>query len=299
LQQYYRRYFWFLTAPAVLLFVLVIALPFLTGVLYSFTAWRGTYFAGGKSVFESFVGLENYRATLESVDFRAAFTNSLFFTGISLAAVLVSSLGFALLIGMVRKAAGFYRAVLFLPNLLGGLALGYIWSFLFEIVYTRYLFGGEGALLNVPFFANMLQSRWQALTAMAIVTTWQMAGYMMMIFITGLNNIPGSLYEAADIDGCTAMQRFRHITAPLLLPSFTIVLFLTLANCFKMLDVNVALTEGSFNTRLLAYQILRVTRDFSPPDYGQAQAQAVIFFVLIAGVTLLQVSLTKRREVAL
>jgi len=154
----------------------------------------------------------------------------------------------------------------------------------------------RGTVGILPHIASTL---YIVLTAMAIVTTWQMAGYMMMIFITGLNNIPGSLYEAADIDGCTAMQRFRHITAPLLLPSFTIVLFLTLANCFKMLDVNVALTEGSFNTRLLAYQILRVTRDFSPPDYGQAQAQAVIFFVLIAGVTLLQVSLTKRREVAL
>ena len=286
MQQYYRRFFWILIAPAVLLFVLVIVIPFLTGVLYSFTAWRGTYFAGGKSVFESFVGLDNYAAAFASADFRAAFVNSLLFTGITLTSVLSGSLSLALLIAKVKKGAGFYRAVLFLPNLLGGLALGYIWSFVFEIVYTRYLFGGEGALLDVPFLTNMLQNRWQAIGAMAIVTAWQMTGYMMMIFVNGLNTIPHELNEAADIDGCTGLQRFRHVTAPLLVPSFTIVLFLTLANCFKMLDVNVALTEGSFNSRLLAFQILRVTRDYSPPDYGLAQAQAVVFFVLIAVISL-------------
>jgi len=299
MQKYYRRCFWMLAAPAMVLFTAVVVLPFLTGVLYSFTAWRGTYFAGGKSLWESFVGLENYAKTLENEEFRAAFVNSLEYTGMTVTVVLVFSLLFALLVSTVRRGAGFYRAVLFLPNLLGGLALGYIWSFLFEIIYTRWLFGGEGALFNIPFLSNMLQDHHKGIAAMAIVTAWQMTGYMMMIFVTGLNNIPSALSEAASIDGCTPWQRFCHVTLPLLMPSFTIVIFLALANCFKMLDINVALTDGAFNTRLLAFQILRITRDFTPPDYGQAQAQAVIFFVLIAAVTLVQVSLTKKREVQL
>ena len=120
---------------------------------------------------------------------------------------------------------------------------------------------------------------------------------MMIIYITGLNNIPTDLYEAAEMDGANAFQRFRVITLPMLMPAITIVFFLTLANCFKLLDQNIALTDGNFNTRLLATQILRTTRDTSPPDYGMAQAQAVIFFVLIAIVTLVQVSITKRKEV--
>ena len=123
-----------------------------------------------------------------------------------------------------------------------------------------------------------------------------MAGYMMLIYTTGLNNIPTDLSEAAAIDGANVFQRFRYITIPMLMPSFTIVFFLTLSKCFMLLDPNVALTDGNFNTRLLAMQILRTTKDTNPPDYGLAQAQAVIFFLLIAAVTLTQVVVTKRRR---
>ncbi len=158
------------------------------------------------------------------------------------------------------------------------------------------LFSPESPI-HIPFLMNMLQDHNKAILAMAIVSTWQMAGYMMIIFVAGINNIPGDLYEAADIDGCNVIQKFKNVSLPLLMPSFTIVIFMTLANCFKMLDVNVALTEGDFNTRMLAYQILRITRDYSPPDYGQAQAQAVLFFIIIASITLVQVSITKKKEV--
>ena len=117
-------------------------------------------------------------------------------------------------------------------------------------------------------------------------------------FFVGLvNNIPTDLSEAAAIDGANVFQRFRYITIPMLMPSFTIVFFLTLSKCFMLLDPNVALTDGNFNTRLLAMQILRTTKDTNPPDYGLAQAQAVIFFLLIAAVTLTQVVVTKKKEV--
>ena len=135
--------------------------------------------------------------------------------------------------------------------------------------------------------------------ALVILVTWQMAGYMMLIYTTGLNNIPKDLSEAAAIDGAGVWQRFKNITVPMLMPSFTIVFFLTLSKCFMLLDPNVALTDGNFNTRLLETQILRTTKDTNPPDYGLAQAQAVVFFILIAVVSLTQVAVTKKKEVEL
>ena len=126
---------------------------------------------------------------------------------------------------------------------------------------------------------------------------WQNAGYMMIIYVGGLNTISGDLYEAASLDGANAFQRFRKITLPLLMPSVTVVLFLTLSNSFKLLDQNVALTDGEFGTRMLALQILRTLKDTSPPDYGAAQAQAVIFFVVVAVISLIQVYVTGKKEV--
>lgn len=145
----------------------------------------------------------------------------------------------------------------------------------------------------------MTQDNTKALFALAILFTWQQAGYMILIYINGLNNIPKDLIEAAQIDGANTLQRFRSITIPMLMPSFTIVFFLTLSRCFMLLDQNIALTDGDFGTRLLAMQILRTTRDSSPPNYGLAQAQAVIFFLIIATVTIIQVSITSKREVEL
>ncbi len=284
-----------MTLPAIILFLGVVAIPFVIGIVYSFTSWRGTYFSGG-SFFESFVGFENYIKAFQNSNFISSFLNTLHFTAVMILSVLILSLILALLTTSIKRGSGLFRSTFFLPNLLGGLALGYIWSFVFEIIFSQMLFNEESPI-HIPFLMNMLQDHNKAIIAMAIVATWQMAGYMMIIFVTGINNIPGDLYEAADIDGCNVFQKFKNVSLPLLMPSFTIVIFMTLANCFKMLDINVALTEGDFNTRLLAYQILRVTRDYNPPDYGQAQAQAVIFFIIIATVTLIQVRITKKREV--
>jgi len=183
-----------------------------------------------------------------------------------------------------------------MPNMLGGLAMGYVWQFIFEVVYTELIFSPDG-IFHVEFMRYMLQNQTQALFAMVIMTVWQSAGYMMLIYIGGLNSISGDLYEAASIDGAGPVRKFFKVTLPLLMPSITVVLFLTLANSFKMLDINVALTGGDFNTRLVALQILRVIRDTSPPNYGMAQAESVIFFVIVAAIALLQVSLTRKREV--
>lgn len=298
MDRFYKKRLIPLAMPAMILYVLVILIPFATGVIYSFCAWRGSYFAGGDHFWEAFVGLENYAKVFSNSKFRSAFVNTIAFTVLCVISLNIVSLAMALLATAIHKGAGAYRTIYFLPNLLGGLALGYIWQFIFEIVFSQYLFAEDG-LISIPFFCNMLQDRWKALIALVILVTWQMAGYMMLIYINGLNNIPKDLTEAAAIDGASVLQRFRYITVPMLMPSFTIVFFLTLSKCFMLLDQNVALTDGAFNTRLLATQILHTTSDSRPPDYGLAQAQAVIFFILIAAVSLTQVAVTKRKEVEL
>lgn len=297
MDKFYKKWFFPLAGLSIILFVMVILIPFIMGVLYSFTSWRGTYFAGG-SLMDSFVGIDNYINAFNTEKFTKAFIYTLKFTVVAVISINVVALALALMVTNITKASGLYRAIYFVPNLLGGLALGYIWQFIFQIVFSQILFGeGDKGIIAIPFFQDMLQDNTKALFALAILVTWQMAGYMMIIYVTGLNNIPTDLYEAASIDGANAVQKFFTITVPMLMPSFTVVFFMTLGNCFKLLDQNVALTDGNFDTRMLATQILKTTRDTNPPDYGMAQAQAVIFFVLIATVSLIQVSITKKREV--
>lgn len=291
----YKKWFLPFTIPALILFSCVVVIPFIIGVVYSFSAWRGVYFAGGENAFQAWVGFDNYIKAFQNESFRTAFVYTLKFTILAVIAVNVVALGLALLVNSIAKAVGFFRATFFLPNLLGGLALGFIWLFIFENIFSTILFGPEG-ILPISFLTNMTQDNTKNLFAMLFIVVWQMSGYMMIIYITGLNNIPSELYEAADIDGANAWQKFKNVTVPMLMPSFTIVFFLVLSNCFKLLDPNVALTNGEFNTRMLALQILRAPKD-SSNNYGLAQAEAVIFFVLIAIVSLTQVMITKRKEV--
>lgn len=298
MNQYYKRWLVPLALPAILLFLLVIVVPFFLGILYSFSAWRGTYFAGGENAFEAWVGLKNYIDVFHNEKFLAALGYTIKYTFLSVIFINIFALGFALMVNKITRGAGLFRTVFFLPNLLGGLALGFIWQFIFQVIFTDILFGPNG-VLHVEFLRYMTQSPTKGLFALVIMTTWQFAGYMMIIYVTGLNNIPSDMYEAAQIDGANPIQRFFKITFPMLMPAFTVVLFLTLANSFKLLDQNVALTDGNFGTRLLALQILRTTNDTAPPNYGLAQAQAVIFFLLIAVITIIQVIVTKRREVEL
>ena len=138
------------------------------------------------------------------------------------------------MIKKLTKGKGLFRTVLFLPYVLGMLAMGYVWRFIFENVFSQTLFGTDG-VVHVEVLNNMLQ--WKALLAYAIVGVWQVAGYYLIIYLNGLNNISEDIYEAARIDGATGWTSFRKITLPLLMPSFTIVLFMSLANSFKMLDL--------------------------------------------------------------
>ena len=296
MEKYYKKWFKILNIPAAILFVVVILVPFIMGVAYSFTAWRGSYFKGSEHWYGALVGFKNYIKVFHSQKFITSFIYTIKFTIVAVVVKNIVSLGMALMVRKVGKGKGFFRTVFFFPNLLGGLAMGFIWSFIFQNVYSLMLFG-EDSPIHIPFLCDMLQDPNKAVFAMAIMATWQTAGYLMLIYLNGLNNIPEDLYEAASIDGATAWQKFRHITVPMLMPAFTIVFFLTLSSSFKMLDENLALTGGDFRTRMLSLQILLTTRENTPPNYGMAQAQAVIFFILIAVVSIVQVIVTKRKEI--
>lgn len=296
MEKYYKKWFKILNISAAILFVVVILVPFIMGVAYSFTAWRGSYFKGSEHWYGALVGFKNYIKVFHSQKFITSFIYTIKFTIVAVVVKNIVSLGMALMVRKVGKGKGFFRTVFFFPNLLGGLAMGFIWSFIFQNVYSLMLFG-EDSPIHIPFLCDMLQDPNKAVFAMAIMATWQTAGYLMLIYLNGLNNIPEDLYEAASIDGATAWQKFRHITVPMLMPAFTIVFFLTLSSSFKMLDENLALTGGDFGTRMLSLQILLTTRENTPPNYGMAQAQAVIFFILIAVVSIVQVIVTKRKEI--
>ena len=296
MEKYYKKWFKILNIPAIILFVVVILVPFIMGVAYSFTAWRGSYFKGSEHWYGALVGFKNYIKVFHSQKFITSFIYTIKFTVVAVVIKNIVSLGMALMVRKVGKGKGFFRTVFFFPNLLGGLAMGFIWSFIFQNVYSLMLFGEESPI-HIPFLCDMLQDPNKAVFAMAIMATWQTAGYLMLIYLNGLNNIPEDLYEAASLDGATAWQKFRHITVPMLMPAFTVVFFLTLSGSFKMLDENLALTGGDFGTRMLSLQILLTTRENTPPNYGMAQAQAVIFFILIAVVSIVQVIITKRKEI--
>ena len=304
MERYYKKWFWPLMVPALLLFSFVIVVPFVTGVLYSFTNWRNTYFWTGSinnghkvdHWYQALVGFKNYAKMFQSEDF----LNSLFYTfAFTLVAVIminVTALLLSLMLSAIhKKHVAFLRAVYFMPNMLGGLALGFIWQFIFEIIYSKVLFGPD-SILHISFLCDMTHNKWKALFALAIVATWQMAGYMVLILTNGLNNIPRDLYEAAEMEGATSWDRFKTVTFPMLMPAFTVVFFLSLANCFKIFDLNVALTNGDFGARLISLDIIK-TIDKSYRNYGLAQAEAVIFFVIVAIVTLLQMRYTRNKEV--
>jgi raffinose/stachyose/melibiose transport system permease protein len=296
MELFYKKWFKILALPAVILFIMVILIPFIIGFIYSFTSWRGTYFAGGEHWWQALVGFGNYGKVFKSTKFTTAFLYTVKFTVIAVIAINIASLIVSVLLTKIERGAGVLRAIFYMPNLLGGLALGFIWQFIFQIVYSKIFFGQNG-IFPIEALTNMTQSSTKAMFALVIMVTWQMAGYMMMIYVNGLNNIPKDLYEAASIDGASFLQKFKSITLPMLMPSFTVVFFLTLSNCFRLLDQNLALTNGDFGTRMLALQILQTTKDTNPPNYGFAQAQAVIFFILVAVVAIIQVSVMKKKEV--
>ena len=277
-----KRWYALFTAPLMFTFFVVVIIPFFIGIGYSFVEWDG--FAKHAA---NFVGMSNYKAVFGDRQFINAAARTTIFTVISVITVNVLGLFFALLVTTGLKVKNFARTMLFLPYLIGGLILGYIWKSVFSEFFLSVGFG------------NWLTDSTKSIIAMIVVTTWQLAGYVMIVYITGIMAIPDDVMEAAAIDGANYFQTLFSIKFPLLMPSFTICLFLALSNCFKIYDVNVSLTGEGANFQSEMFSLNIYNEIFSLSNFGYGQAKAIIFFLIIAIVTFVQVSITKKREVAM
>ncbi|AEC02743.1 carbohydrate ABC transporter permease [Parasphaerochaeta coccoides] len=287
-----RERFWFFlfVFPALISFFIVVIIPFLIGIGYSFVSWDGLSMNPVK-----FVGMDNYARLFTDVRFGESAQHTVIFTFLSVILINVLGLVLALLVTSRLKVTTIARTMFFMPNLIGGLILGYIWKFILSDAFKA--IGTQSGLTGV--FFNWLLHPTAALMALVVVITWQMAGYVMIIYITGIQSVPEEVMEAATIDGAGPWRKFFTIELPLIMPSVTICTFYSLSNCFKIYDINLSLTGGGPGTSTEMFAMNIFNEIFSYNNYGYGQAKAILFFLLIAVVAITQVSLTKRREVQL
>lgn len=283
-------YFIFLF-PLLFTFAVTVIIPLVLGICYSFTDWTGIRFS-------QVVGFSNYTTMFRDPAFIWSILITFIFVVLNM--VLINLVGFllALLCTSGIKGGGFFRASYFLPNLIGGIVLGYIWQFVFNNVII-------GLTDNISWLAKSKT----ALFAIVIVYIWQYGGYIMLIYITGLTQIPGDVLEAARIDGATPTQTLFKVKIPMIASTITICTFLTLTSAFKQFDVNMALTNGagsvasfmgnylSNGTQMLALNIYNTA--ISKNNYALGQAKAVFFFIILAVVSLIQVRVSNKKEVEL
>lgn len=273
-----KKYFAVFALPTLIAFAISFLIPFLMGIYLSFTEFTTV-------TNTTWVGLKNYKAILGSPDFMNALWFTVKFTVVSVISINLIAFTLALLLTRGIKATNLFRTVFFMPNLIGGIVLGYIWQIIINGVLIK--FG-----VDITFSAKY------GFWGLVVLMNWQMAGYMMIIYIAGLQNIPGDLKEAAEIDGASPFQTLRHITIPMVMPSVTICTFLTLTNSFKLFDQNFALTGGApaKQTAMLALDIYNTFYGRIGSE-GIGQAKAVIFFIMVAVIAFVQLYITRRKEV--
>lgn len=272
------------TLPLIFIFSLVVVIPFLIGIGYSFFSWDGLPLNP-----KIFVGFENYVNLFSDSRFMTSAGHTVLFTIFAIILINILGLAFALMVTSKLRVKNAARAMLFMPYLIGGLILGYIWKFIFTDAFQAI---GEATGLTGIFFNWLLNPRF-ALVALVIVSTWQMAGYIMIIYITGIMGIPDDVIEAAQVDGAGFWQTLFRIKFPLIMPSFTICLFMTLSNCFKIFDVNLSLTGGGPSNATEMFAMNIYNEIFSLNNFGYGQAKAIVFFLVVAVITMVQVSITK------
>jgi raffinose/stachyose/melibiose transport system permease protein len=272
-------YYAFFTLPTIAAFVVSFFIPFLLGIFLSFTDFTTVTDA-------RWVGVANYiRAFTVDNNFVNALVFTVKFAVVSV--VLINLFAFAFAFLLTRKIPGtnLFRTVFFMPNLIGGIVLGYIWQLLINGVLIR--FG-----VDITYSADY------GFWGLVVLMNWQMAGYMMIIYIAAIQNVPPELLEAAEIDGASAWQSLRSITIPMVMPAVTICTFLTVTNSFKLFDQNLALTAGAPGraSSMLALDIY--TTFYGRTGFeGVGQAKAVVFFVIVAAIVLGQLYVSRRREV--
>ena len=281
-----QRWFPLFILPTFLCFLIGFIWPFLQGIYLSFCNFNTPKDA-------QWVGFSNYVKAFKDAGFIHAFWNTAAFAVVSI--LLINVVAFAIAYALTQKmrVANLFRTVFFMPNLIGGVVLGYIWSMIFDAILRNY---------STYLTANATYGFW----GLVILVAWQQIGYMMIIYIAGLQAIPGDMMEAAKIDGANGWQTLFKVTIPNVMPSITICTFLTLTNSFKLFDQNLALTGGAPSvmmagtkvnmTELLALNIYS-TYNINKNWHGAAQAKAVVFFLLVAVLAIAQQTATRKKEV--
>ncbi|CQR52885.1 carbohydrate ABC transporter permease [Paenibacillus riograndensis] len=278
----------FFVGPALLFFTLITIIPFLMGMYYSFTDWNGV------SGNVSWVGADNFKAIFTNdPDFWSSFWFTVRFT--VLGVVLTNIVGFFLAYFLTKplKTRNMLRTIFFMPNVIGGLLLGFIWQFIFIKGFATMGDITGWSFFNLPWLGDATTGFW----AIVMVFVWQSSGYLMVIYIASLSNVSKEVLEAAEIDGASRMQVLRSIIVPLIMPAVTIGLFLAISWSFKMFDLNLSLTKGGpfKSTESVAMNIYNEA--FLNNRYGLGTAKALLFFLIVAIITVIQVRVTKSKEV--
>ena len=276
-----KRYGAVFVLPTFIAFAIGFIWPFIQGLYLSFCQFTTVDNA-------QFVGMKNYIAAITDATFLEAFKFTVSFALVSVISINALAFGLALLLTRKLRGTNIFRTVFFMPNLIGGIVLGYIWQILINCVLT---------LVEQPLLAlNATAGYW----GMNVLMCWQQIGYMMIIYVAGLQNVPPDLLEAAAIDGANAIQTLVKVKLPMLMSSFTICLFLTITNSFKLFDQNLALTAGepAHATEMLALNIYNTFYSRAGAQWkGIGQAKAVIFFILVVIISLSQLYATRSKEV--
>lgn len=279
MQKTLKKYFLVFTLPTLVAFAFAFIVPFVQGIYLSFCQFTTVDNA-------TFIGFKNYAKAFESKQgFLSAFGFTAAFTVISVITINLIAFAIALLLTRKIKGTNIFRTIFFMPNLIGGIVLGYTWQQMINAVLYQY---GTTIVSNAKF----------GFIGLVLLMNWQMVGYMMIIYIAGLQNIPTDLIEAARIDGATGWQTLTKVKIPMVMSSITICMFLTLSNSFKLFDQNKALTNGApmNKTQMLALNIYETF--YGKTGYeGVGQAKAVMFFIIVAVIALLQLSFTRSKEV--
>lgn len=274
-----KKYFLIFTLPTVAAFMFAFVIPFIQGLYLSFCQFTTVNNA-------KWVGLENYKKVFtDNTDFLSALGFTSLFTVVSILTINICAFTIALLLTRKIRGTNIFRTVFFMPNLIGGIVLGYTWQQMINAILFQY---------ETTIVSNAKYGFW----GLVLLMNWQMIGYMMIIYIAGLQNIPGDLIEAARIDGATGWQTLIKVKLPMVMSSVTICVFLTLSNSFKLFDQNKALTDGApmKKTQMLALNIYD-TFYARVGSEGVGQAKAVLFFLIVAVIGFYQISLTRRGEV--
>lgn len=279
MQKTYKKYFPVFALPTLIAFAIAFLVPFLMGIYLSFCKFTTVTNA-------KWVGIANYTRAFSNRDFPSALWFTVKFTVISV--ILINILAFLLAMLLTRKVKGtnVFRTIFFMPNLIGGIVLGYIW----QLIINSVLLSAVGADIT----ARAGYGFW----GLVVLMCWQMIGYMMIIYIAGIQNVAPELIEAAQIDGATKWQVLTKVTIPMVMPSVTICLFLTISNSFKLFDQNLSLTAGlpGKQTQMMALDIFNTFYGRNGWE-GVGQAKAVIFFIIVGVITFTQLWLTRRKEV--